>query len=93
MKFRLSGLAPQNQVLSSVIIFMENIMSFDRKPFYKHYSETVMGKARDERTSAFLKCLRSCNSDEDWEKFEIADLNWQRVSNHHRLTGENPKVV
>jgi hypothetical protein len=72
---------------------MENIMSFDRKPFYKHNAQTVLGKAWEDRMSAFLKCQSSINSDECWEKFEAADLNWQQVSHHNGLTGENPKVV
>jgi hypothetical protein len=94
MNYRLSGLTSQKLLFCQQLLDLtERFMQFVRKPFYMQEKEMALGKARDERTSAFLKCLRSCNSDEDWEKFEIADLNWQRVSNHHRLTGENPEVV
>ena len=68
-------------------------MQFVRKSMHKQYLETALGKAWDERRSAFLRCQSSINSDEDWKQFEVADLNWQQVSRHHRLTGENPKVV
>ena len=68
-------------------------MQFVRKSMHTQYLETALGKAWDERMSAFLSCQSSINSDEDWKQFEIADLNWQQVSHHNRLTGENPKIV
>ena len=68
-------------------------MSFVRKPMHKQYLETALGKAWDERRTAFLNCQSSFNSDEDWQQFEIADLNWLRISDHNRLTGENPIIL
>ncbi len=68
-------------------------MQFVRKSMHTQDLEKALGKAWDERMSVFLKCRSSINSDEDWKQFEIADLKWEQVLHHYRLTGENPKVV